>query len=204
MKRLAALFLLLTLWACPAARAEEDWYLETAEELAACMGELVRDDLYRKQQLLYANSPAVASLISADYQSPVNRWSIPLSDALAGDVLALFGLVGAQSEFGMEPLLLRATTLLISNAIQEDRSMDAMTARDAYSFTRTCRMPEDFVPHYCLLEFDHALLAMAFVPTGGDCVTVTVSPVFVNEGTSGEDVAGMIRNPLSMLDAEEE
>lgn len=73
MKRLAALLLLLTLWACPAARAEEDWYLETAEELAACMGELVRDDLYRKQQLLYANSPAVASLISADYQSPVNR-----------------------------------------------------------------------------------------------------------------------------------
>ena len=198
MKRFLSLFLLIVFLLCPPATAEEYWYLETAKELAVRMGELVQDELYQRQYLLYEDSPAFASLKATDFQNPSDIWSIPIS----GEIFALYGITGAQSEFGMEQLLLHMTTLLITNGIQEDRSIDAMLVQSAYAFSRTRRMPENFAPHFCLLEFDHALLAVAFTATGESCVTLTVTPVFVSEGTTGEAVAGMLRAPLSMLEEE--
>lgn len=203
MKRFLSLFLLIVFLLCPPATAEEDWYLETAKELAVRMGELVQDELYQYQYLLCEDSPAFASLKATDFQNPSDIWSIPISGELAGEIFALYGITGAQSEFGMEQLLLHMTTLLITNGIQEDRSYDAMLVQSAYAFSRTRRMPENFAPHFCLLEFDHALLAVAFTATGESCVTLTVTPVFVSEGTTGEAVAGMLRAPLSMLEEEE-
>ena len=104
MKKLLALLMAALMLTGAALAEEDDWYLDTAEELAACVGELAGDEAYQ-QLMLDLEFEELDALKDVDYTAPVAAWRIEWS-AVGDLLLALYSTVeaGDLSDAGQDQL----------------------------------------------------------------------------------------------------
>lgn len=176
MKKLLALLMAALMLTGAAFAEEDDWYLDTAEELAACVGELAGDEAY--QQLVSGlEFEELDALKGVDYTAPQAAWRIEWS--AAGDLLfALYSAVetGDLSDAGRDCIdQAMARSLFLGANSTESANWVAVSGMLTYS--RTYVMPEDFQTCFYLLEFDGALVGVAFSQTGDETITATAQPV---------------------------
>ena len=104
MKRMFAAAVALVLFCTGLAFAQEetqedDWYLETASELARCVGELAGDEAY--MQMMTSNPfDILAPLQEADFASVTGAWRIRIGEGM----ISLMGTLDGMSQTGRESL----------------------------------------------------------------------------------------------------
>ena len=200
MKKLLALLMAALMLTGAAFAEEDDWYLDTAEDLAACVGELAGDEAY--QQLMSGlEFEELDALKGVDYTAPVAAWRIEWS--AAGDLLlALYSTVeaGDLSDAGRDRFdQLVAQSLLQQANSAEGASWIALSTMLTYS--RTYLMPEDFEACTYLLEFDGGLVGVAFSQTGDETITATAQPVSLGDRSVEEWLQSLM--PLQLFSYEQ-
>lgn len=188
MKRMFAVALALSLFCTGLAFAQEEgqegnWYLETASELAQCVGELAGDEAY--MQMMTSNPfDILAPLQEADFTNVTGAWRLAVEES------ALSQLEGmdwdGMTEMGRDALLSKLPSALLTqwNAYV---STEAVAASAMLAYTRTYTMPEDFAQCALILQFDGAQVGVAFMQTGEDTITATAYPLFLAEDSALEE-----------------
>ena len=200
MKKLLALLMAALMLTGAALAEEDDWYLNTAEELAACVGELVGDEAY--QQLMSGlEFEELDALKGVDYTAPVAAWRIEWS--AAGDLLlALYSTVeaGDLSDAGRD----RFDQLVAQSLLQQANSAEGanwLAVSTMLTYSRTYLMPEDFEACTYLLEFDGGLVGVAFSQTGDETITVTAQLVSLGDQSVEEWLQSLM--PLQLFSCEQ-
>ena len=186
MKRMFAAAVALALFCTGLAFAQEetqedDWYLETASELARCVGELAGDEAY--MQMMTSNPfDILAPLQEADFASVAGAWRIRIGEGM----ISLMGTLDEMSQTGRESLNSKMPSAILTqwNAYV---SAEAVVASTMLAYTRTYSMPEDFEQCTLILQFDGAQVGVAFMQTGEDTITATAYPLFLAEDSSLEE-----------------
>ena len=200
MKKLLALLMAALMLTGAALAEEDDWYLNTAEELAACVGELVGDEAY--QQLMSGlEFEELDALKGVDYTAPVAAWRIEWS--AAGDLLlALYSTVeaGDLSDAGRD----RFDQLVAQSLLQQANSAEGanwLAVSTMLTYSRTYLMPEDFQMCTYLLEFDGGLVGVVFRQTGDETITATAQPVSLGDRSVEEWLQSLM--PLQLFSCEQ-
>ena len=143
MKRMFAAAVALVLFCTGLAFAQEetqedDWYLETASELARCVGELAGDEAY--MQMMTSNPfDILAPLQEADFASVTGAWRIRIGEGM----ISLMGTLDGMSQTGRESLNSKMPSAIL-NQWNAYVSAEAVAASTMLAYTRTYSMPEDF------------------------------------------------------------
>ena len=186
MKRMFAVALALSLFCTGLAFAQEetqedDWYLETASELARCVGELAGDEAY--MQMMTSNPfDILAPLQEADFASVTGAWRIRIGEGM----ISLMGTLDGMSQTGRESLNSKMPSAIL-NQWNAYVSAEAVAASAMLAYMRTYSMPEDFEQCALILRFDGAQVGVAFMQTGEDTITATAYPLFLAEDSSLEE-----------------
>ena len=186
MKRMFAVTLALALFCTGLAFAQEetqegDWYLETASELAQCVGELAGDEAY--MQMMTSNPfDILAPLQEADFASVTGAWRIRIGEGM----ISLMGTLDGMSQTGRESLNSKMPSVIL-NQWNAYVSVEAVAASTMLAYTRTYSMPEDFEQCALILQFDGAQVGVAFMQTGEDTITATAYPLFLAEDSTLEE-----------------
>ena len=186
MKRMFAAAVALALFCTGLAFAQEetqedDWYLETASELARCVGELAGDEAY--MQMMTSNPfDILAPLQEADFASVTGAWRIRIGEGM----ISLMGTLNGMSQTGRESLNSKMPSVIL-NQWNAYVSVEAVAASTMLAYTRTYSMPEDFEQCALILQFDGAQVGVAFMQTGEDTITATAYPLFLAEDSSLEE-----------------
>ena len=186
MKRMFAAAVALALFCTGLAFAQEetqedDWYLETASELARCVGELAGDEAY--MQMMTSNPfDILAPLQEADFASVTGAWRIRIGEGM----ISLMGTLDGMSQTGRESLNSKMPAAIL-NQWNAYGSADAVAASAMLAYMRTYSMPEDFEQCALILRFDGAQVGVAFMQTGEDTITATAYPLFLAEDSSLEE-----------------
>ena len=186
MKRMFAAAVALALFCTGLAFAQEetqedDWYLETASELARCVGELAGDEAY--MQMMTSNPfDILAPLQEADFASVTGAWRIRIGEGM----ISLMGSLNGMSQTGRESLNSKMPSVIL-NQWNAYVSVEAVAASTMLAYTRTYSMPEDFEQCALILQFDGAQVGVAFMQTGEDTITATAYPLFLAEDSSLEE-----------------
>lgn len=186
MKRMFAAAVALALFCTGLAFAQEetqedDWYLETASELARCVGELAGDEAY--MQMMTSNPfDILAPLQEADFASVTGAWRIRIGEGM----ISLMGTLDGMSQTGRESLNSKMPSAIL-NQWNAYVSAEAVAASAMLAYTRTYSMPEDFEQCALILRFDGAQVGVAFMQTGEDTITATAYPLFLAEDSSLEE-----------------
>ena len=186
MKRMFAAAVTLALFCTGLAFAQEetqegDWYLETAGELARCVGELAGDEAY--MQMMTSNPfDILAPLQEADFASVTGAWRIRIGEGM----ISLMGTLDGMSQTGRESLNSKMPSAIL-NQWNAYVSAEAVAASTMLAYTRTYSMPEDFEQCALILRFDGAQVGVAFMQTGEDTITATAYPLFLAEDSSLEE-----------------
>lgn len=204
MKRMVALLLaaLLSLSACALAEEEtENWYLATARELTARVGELARDEAYQRM-LSSTEFEAIDGLQAADFTAVRSAWRFTLypTDFL----LAFLGFStdGKLSEAGREAMNAFMPQSVVS---QKNAQLGATTlaAATILSFSCSYPMPEDFEPCVIALEVDGAAAGVTFAQTGAETITATACPLFhgaeESDAQAAENLGGELARTKEQL-----
>lgn len=186
MKRMFAAAVALALFCTGLAFAQEetqedDWYLETASELARCVGELAGDEAY--MQMMTSNPfDILAPLQEADFASVTGAWRIRIGEGM----ISLMGTLDGMSQTGRESLNSKMPSAIL-NQWNAYVSAEAVAASAMLAYMRTYSMPEDFEQCALILQFDGAQVGVAFMQTGEDTITATAYPLFLAEDSSLEE-----------------
>lgn len=186
MKRMFAVALALSLFCTGLAFAQEemqegDWYLETAGELARCVGELAGDEAY--MQMMTSNPfDILAPLQEADFTSVLGAWRMKIGEGM----ISLMGSLNGMSQTGRESLNSKMPSVIL-NQWNAYVSVEAVAASTMLAYTRTYSMPEDFEQCALILQFDGAQVGVAFMQTGEDTITATAYPLFLAEDSTLEE-----------------
>ena len=186
MKRMFAAAVTLALFCTGLAFAQEetqedDWYLETASELARCVGELAGDEAY--MQMMTSNPfDILAPLQEADFASVTGAWRIRIGEGM----ISLMGTLDGMSQTGRESLNSKMPSAIL-NQWNAYVSAEAVAASAMLAYMRTYSMPEDFEQCALILRFDGAQVGVAFMQTGEDTITATAYPLFLAEDSSLEE-----------------
>ena len=186
MKRMFAAAVALALFCTGLAFAQEetqedDWYLETASELARCVGELAGDEAY--MQMMTSNPfDILAPLQEADFASVTGAWRIRIGEGM----ISLMGTLDGMSQTGRESLNSKMPSAIL-NQWNAYVSAEAVAASTMLAYMRTYSMPEDFEQCALILQFDGAQVGVAFMQTGEDTITATAYPLFLAEDSSLEE-----------------
>ena len=188
MKRMFAAAVALALFCTGLAFAQEetqegDWYLETASELARCVGELAGDEAY--MQMMTSNPfDILAPLQEADFTSVAGAWRLAVDESAFSQADGLDW--DGMTAIGRDALLSKLPSVLLTqwNAYV---STEAVAASAMLAYTRTYSMPEDFEQCALILRFDGAQVGVAFMQTGEDTITATAYPLFLAEDSSLEE-----------------
>lgn len=184
MKRMFAVALALMLFCTGAALAQEgDWYLETASELAQCVGELAGDEAY--MQMTTSNPfDILAPLQEADFTSVTGAWRLAVDESAFSQVDGLDW--DGMTAIGRDALLSKLPSVLLTqwNAYV---STEAVAASAMLAYTRTYSMPEDFEQCALVLQLDGAQVGVAFMQTGEDTITAAAYPLFLAEDSTLEE-----------------
>ncbi len=186
MKRMFAAAVALVLFCTGLAFAQEetqedDWYLETASELARCVGELAGDEAY--MQMMTSNPfDILAPLQEADFASVTGAWRIRIGEGM----ISLMGTLDGMSQTGRESLNSKMPSAIL-NQWNAYVSAEAVAASAMLAYMRTYSMPEDFEQCALILRFDGAQVGVAFMQTGEDTITATAYPLFLAEDSSLEE-----------------
>lgn len=186
MKRMFAVALALSLFCTGLAFAQEetqesDWYLETASELAQCVGELAGDEAY--MQMMTSNPfDILAPLQEADFTSVLGAWRMRIGEGM----ISLMGSLNGMSQTGRESLNSKMPSAIL-NQWNAYVSTEAVAASAMLAYTRTYSMPEDFEQCALILQLDGAQVGVAFMQTGVDTITATAYPLFLAEDSSLEE-----------------
>lgn len=186
MKRMFAAAVALALFCTGLAFAQEetqedDWYLETASELARCVGELAGDEAY--MQMMTSNPfDILAPLQEADFASVTGAWRIRIGEGM----ISLMGTLDGMSQTGRESLNSKMPSAIL-NQWNAYVSAEAVAASAMLAYMRTYSMPEDFEQCALILRFDGAQVGVAFMQTGEDTITATAYPLFLAEDSSLEE-----------------
>ena len=186
MKRMFAAAVALVLFCTGLAFAQEetqedDWYLETASELARCVGELAGDEAY--MQMMTSNPfDILAPLQEADFASVTGAWRIRIGEGM----ISLMGTLDGMSQTGRESLNSKMPSAIL-NQWNAYVSAEAVAASAMLAYMRTYSMPEDFEQCALLLRFDGAQVGVAFMQTGEDTITATAYPLFLAEDSTLEE-----------------
>lgn len=193
MKRIFAMLLVLVLVLCAGAQAAEvsDWYLETAKEMALCVGELARDKAYQKTKS-DEDFEIIAPLREADFADVRSAWRFETYPADFWMMLMGASMKeGKLSAAGQRVCEAEIPQMLV---IQHNSALGAtaLAATTILTYERSYIMPEDFSPCVIALELNGAAVAVAFAQTGEDTITATACPLFHGEDeTDAETVAGL-------------
>ena len=186
MKRMFAAAVALALFCTGLAFAQEetqedDWYLETASELARCVGELAGDEAY--MQMMTSNPfDILAPLQEADFASVTGAWRIRIGEGM----ISLMGTLDGMSQTGRESLNSKMPSAIL-NQWNAYVSAEAVAASAMLAYMRTYSMPEDFEQCALILRFDGVQVGVAFMQTGEDTITATAYPLFLAEDSSLEE-----------------
>ena len=188
MKRMFAAAVALVLFCTGLAFAQEetqedDWYLETASELARCVGELAGDEAY--MQMMTSNPfDILAPLQEADFTSVAGAWRLAVDESAFSQADGLDW--DGMTAIGRDALLSKLPSVLLTqwNAYV---STEAVAASTMLAYMRTYSMPEDFEQCALILRFDGAQVGVAFMQTGEDTITATAYPLFLAEDSSLEE-----------------
>ena len=186
MKRMFAAAVALALFCTGLAFAQEetqedDWYLETASELARCVGELAGDEAY--MQMMTSNPfDILAPLQEADFASVTGAWRIRIGEGM----ISLMGTLDGMSQTGRESLNSKMPSAIL-NQWNAYVSAEAVAASAMLAYMHTYSMPEDFEQCALILRFDGAQVGVAFMQTGEDTITATAYPLFLAEDSSLEE-----------------
>lgn len=186
MKRMFAAAVALALFCTGLAFAQEetqedDWYLETASELARCVGELAGDEAY--MQMMTSNPfDILAPLQEADFASVTGAWRIRIGEGM----ISLMGTLDGMSQTGRESLNSKMPSAIL-NQWNAYVSAEAVAASAMLAYMRTYSMPEDFEQCALILRFDGAQVGVAFMQTGEDTITATAYPLFLAEDSTLEE-----------------
>lgn len=187
MKKFLSILLAILLLACPALAEEENWYLETAKELALSMGELAKDEAYLAS-MTSASFDCLEPLKAADYENIVSAWiyAVPPVDG----VLALLGAAeGAKmSRTAMDYLNTRFAATIPTLYNTSFGSQEGLAAATMLSYSRSFSIPESFDPCIITLELDKGAIAVSFSQTGDDTITATACPLFGPADASPADM----------------
>ena len=131
MKRMFAAAVALALFCTGLAFAQEetqedDWYLETASELARCVGELAGDEAY--MQMMTSNPfDILAPLQEADFASVIGAWRIRIGEGM----ISLMGTLDGMSQTGRESLNSKMPSAILNqwNAYVSAEAVAASTMR---------------------------------------------------------------------------
>ena len=186
MKRMFAAAVALALFCTGLAFAQEetqedDWYLETASELARCVGELAGDEAY--MQMMTSNPfDILAPLQEADFASVTGAWRIRIGEGM----ISLMGTLDEMSQTGRESLNSKMPSVIL-NQWNAYVSTEAVAASAMLAYTRTYSMPENFEQCALVLQLDGAQVGVAFMQTGEDTITAAAYPLFLAEDSSLEE-----------------
>lgn len=186
MKRMFAAAVALALFCTGLAFAQEetqedDWYLETASELARCVGELAGDEAY--MQMMTSNPfDILAPLQEADFASVTGAWRIRIGEGM----ISLMGTLDGMSQTGRESLNSKMPSAIL-NQWNAYVSVEAVAASTMLAYTRTYSMPEDFEQCALVLQLDGAQVGVAFMQTGEDTITAAAYPLFLAEDSTLEE-----------------
>lgn len=201
MKKMICMMLAFLLMLSCSAWAEEDWYLDTALELAGKMGELAKDDAYI-QMMTSQTFACMEPLKTAVFSDVVSAYRCELPDEAGVRVLLKMISGWEMSDAALQyqtmglpklPLTLYAGTL----------SSEILAATSMLTYSMTYVAPEGFVPCLYVLELDGAYVGAAFMKTGEETVTVQVQPLFAKEGGTFEDVLDGLNSVLIPMEVEQ-
>lgn len=189
MKRIWAGFLAMLLMLGGFALAEEDWYMETAKELAACVGELAGDKGYLE---LMTSSPNLLEMIeplsAVDFSQATGGYRL----TLPVDWMALIFQMSdsaPESKAGKELVRKMLQNTIVTQYVGM-QGAERLAAATMLTYSRTERMPEGFKAQTVLLGYEGAVVAVSFSQTGDETITVSAQPIFAEEILSMEDLVG--------------
>ena len=196
MKRFLALLASLALLLALPALAEEDWYLETARELAAQLGELAQDETYLELFGMPQDvSAAIEPFCAADYSSSVLDFRINLPIDAFFKLYDSFSDSAGLSGAGLERMRAFIPSMLITG-YNNAQGVEHVAAASVLNFSRGYPMPEGFSPCIYVLQFDSATVAVAFAQSGDATISATAYPLFTGEDASLAGIAAGILGAL--------
>lgn len=197
MKKLLIALLMLAMLGCPALAEEEEWYLDTAMELAGKVGELVKDEAYH-QLMTSVEFECLETLKAADFETLFSAHRCTLPDE-AGVRVLLKAVAGWElSDAALETQISTLPVLPISLYIGKIGS-DELAASSMMTYRRTCIEPANFAPCIYVLEMDGAAVAVAFCKTGEETITVSAQPLFMKtEGTISDLLNELVSGNIPM------
>jgi len=187
MKRLICLVLAVVCLMPAAGAEEENWYLKTAEEMAACVGLLAGDEGYRSV-LTSAELEGAQALAQAAYEPVISAYSCRMPDSETCRQLLAESMKITVSDFAWEYLYARLASSAVSSYVATKGSrMLALSTTLTYS--KTFEVPEEFRNCVILLEVGGAVVGVSFARTGENTITVSAQPVLLDEAETAQEAA---------------
>ena len=187
MKKLLALLMAALMLTGAAFAEEDDWYLDTAEELAACVGELAGDEAYLNAMGYPVELVGMAhDYVYVDFTVLLAAWRIEWSET--DDLLqALFAVeTGELSDAGRDYLVQNTARWPLLRTNSEEGTAEWFATSQMLTYSRTYIMPEDFQTCTYLLLFNGKMnaemIGVAFSQTGEETITATALPVLPTVG----------------------
>lgn len=200
LKRVALLLAaMLLIGSAMAEESENDWYLDISMQLARDVGELAGDEAYIALVLpSLLGDEETSALNQADYTTLESAYRLTLPDV--AELAELAGLPeGVQlSEMGLWMLETMIPDSILFSYVA-DKEIDSISRMSALSVTRTHTMPDGFEPCVYILEFDHALIGVAFSQTGEDTVSVVAKPLSGDESENPDTIIQKSREKYHVI-----
>lgn len=197
MKKLLAIVLaILISLSIPAFAEEENWYLNTAKELAIMVGEFSRDEGY--QEMMGGHFDVIDTIKTADFENILSAWRYgsPATDSMVSllSIASNTPMCEAAQKYLADRFL--GTIVSMHNSRYGAENLAAATV---ISYSCTYVMPDDFAPCIIALELDHAAIAVSFIQTGDDTITATACPLFGSADESFSETVQSLNGPMPML-----